>query len=93
MPKGTPRDQSIKRTLLHRLKISRGHLDRVIAMVDQDNYCIDVINQSVAVQSALQQTNQLILKNHLETCVAEAIKNGKTQEVIEEIMKVVKKLE
>ncbi len=89
MPKGIPRDKSFEQKIVHRLKIARGHLSKVIGMVEEGNYCIDVINQSLAVQAALKTTDQAILKNHMETCVADAIKKGKSQEVIEEVMKVV----
>jgi CsoR family transcriptional regulator, copper-sensing transcriptional repressor len=88
MPKGIPRDHSTKRTLLHRLKIARGHLDKVIDMVDNNIYCIDVIHQSMAVQASLRAIDELILKNHMATCVAEEIKKGNTKEVIDEVMKV-----
>jgi len=81
----------MKRHLLHRLKITRGHLDKVITMVENGEYCIDVIHQSVAIQSALKTTNQVLLKNHLETCVAEAIQNGRSEEVIKEVMQVIEK--
>lgn len=91
MPKGVPRDKSIQHTILHRLKIVRGHLDKVIKMVEQGEYCIDVIHQSIAIQSSLKQVDRVILKNHMETCVAEAVKQGKSQEVITEIMKVMNK--
>lgn len=91
MPKGIPRDQSSQRTILHRMKIARGHLDKVIAMMEEGAYCIDVIHQSLAVQAALKQTDQIILKNHMETCVADAIKKGNNKEVIEEVMKVMEK--
>lgn len=91
MPKGVPRDHSTKRALLHRMKIARGHLDRVIAMVEQGDYCVDVIHQSLAVQAALKSIDQAILKNHMETCVAHEIKKGNTKEVIEEVMKVMEK--
>jgi DNA-binding FrmR family transcriptional regulator len=91
MPKGIPRDKSIERTFLHRMKIARGHLDRVIAMVEKGHYCIDVIHQSKAVQSALRQVDQAMLKNHMETCVADAVKKGKSEEVISEVMKVMEK--
>jgi DNA-binding FrmR family transcriptional regulator len=89
MPKGIPRDTSTKHALLHRLKIARGHLDKVIAMVSSDDYCIDVIHQSLAVQSALKQIDQAMLSNHMQTCVAEEIRKGNTKEVIDEVMKVV----
>lgn len=75
----------------HRLKIARGHLNKVIAMVDGGDYCIDIINQSHAVQSALQQTDHLLLENHLQTCVVEHMKSGETAKSVDEIMKVVKK--
>lgn len=91
MPKGIPRNQSIQRKILHRLKIARGHLDRVIEMVDASEYCIDVIHQSMAVQSALRQIDHVIMKNHMESCVADAIKKGNSNEVISEVMKVIKK--
>lgn len=91
MPKGIPRNQSMQRKILHRLKIARGHLDKVIGMVDADEYCVDVIHQSMAVQSALRQIDHVILKNHMETCVADSIKQGKTEEVVDEVMKVVER--
>lgn len=91
MPKGIPRDKSVEHTILHRLKITRGHLDRVIKMVEAGDYCVDVIHQSQAIQSALKGTDQVILKNHMETCVAESIKQGKAKEVIEEVMRVVER--
>ncbi len=91
MPKGTPRDQSVEHLALNRLKIARGHLDKVISMLENGDYCIDVINQSLAVQGALRETDQVILKNHMQTCVAEAIRNGDSDEVLDEVMKVMEK--
>ena len=91
MPKGIPRDHSTKQALLHRMKIARGHLDRVIAMVEQGDYCVDVIHQSLAVQAALKSIDRAILKNHMETCVAHEIKKGNTKEVIDEVMRVFEK--
>ena len=91
MPKGMPRDKSVKRKILHRLKIARGHLDKVIQMVEVGDYCIDVIHQSLAIQQALRKSDQVILEDHLRTCVAESIKEGNSREVIGEVMKIVKK--
>lgn len=78
-------------TTLHRLKIARGHLDKVIDMVTNDVYCIDVVHQSIAVQSALKKIDELILENHLKTCVADSIKRGESDEAIKEVMEVLKK--
>lgn len=75
----------------HRLKIARGHLNKVIKMVDSDEYCIDIIHQSLAVQAALKKIDEVILENHLKTCVAKAIAEGRTNEVVAEVMKVMDK--
>jgi len=91
MPKGIPRDKSVKRRIIHRYKITRGHLERVIRMVEEDKYCIDIVNQSIAVQRALKEIDNLVLKNHLENCVSDSIKKGKNKEAIDEIINVIKK--
>lgn len=91
MPRGIPRDQSIQHTILHRLKIAQGHLAKVIDMVEDGHYCIDVVHQSLAVQAALRETDQVVLKNHMETCVADAIRKGKKDEVIYEVMRIMEK--
>lgn len=44
-----------KSKIIHRLKIVRGHLEKVLKMVEEDAYCVDVINQSQAVQAALKK--------------------------------------
>ncbi len=88
---GGYRPKDTQERILHRLKISRGHLNKVIKMVEEDQYCIDVIHQSKAVQSALSQADDLILENHLKTCVSEAISKGNKDEAISEVMEVFKK--
>ena len=80
-----------KERVLHRFKISLGHLKKVIAMVESGAYCIDVIHQSKAVQKALRETDQVILENHLNTCAAKAIREGKEKKAIAEIMDIIKK--
>lgn len=77
--------------IAHRLKISVGQLKKVIEMVENNKYCIDILHQSQAVQKALRETDNLILENHLNTCAADAIKKGKGKEAIAEVMAVVKK--
>lgn len=77
--------------ITHRLKIARGHLDKVIRMMEEDCYCIDVMQQMQAVESGLKETGNLLLENHLKSCVAEAISKGRAEESIAEIMQVFKK--
>ena len=91
MPKGIPRNQTVQQKILHRMKIARGHLNKVITMVEGGHYCVDVIHQSLAVQAALRSIDAEILRNHMETCVAEEIRKGNSKGVIDEIMKVMEK--
>ena len=86
MPKGIPRDKSINHVIIHRLQIAHGQLQTVIDMVKRNAYCVDVINQSQAVQAALKHTDNIIMENHLKTCVAAEIKKGNTHAIIKEVM-------
>lgn len=79
---------SYKQNLLHRLKITHGHLEKVINMVENENYCLDITQQTQAIESSLRKVDELLLEHHLKTCVKEAIvadKNveDKVMEVIE----------
>lgn len=62
-----------------------GHLNAVLRMVDEERYCIDTLNQLKAVQSALDKAAQVMLKQHLETCVVEAIKADDSARVMDEL--------
>lgn len=85
------RPKDTQERILHRLKISKGHLEKVIKMIENDAYCIDVLHQMNAVQSGLKETGNIILENHLKGCVSEAISKGRKDEAIAEIMEVFKK--
>lgn len=65
-----------KTDILNRLKSIAGHLNGIITMVEQDRYRIDVINQVQATQAALGKVNQLILNDHMHTCVATAVQGN-----------------
>jgi len=81
-----------KENLLHRLKIARGHMDKIIQMVESDVYCLDVTQQSQAVQNALEKVDELILEHHLKTCVKNAMINDKNiDEKVKEIITVFKR--
>ena len=77
--------------ILHRLKISLGHLKRVIDMVENQEYCIDVLHQLQAIQEGLKSTGNLVLENHLKTCASDAIKKGESAKAIAEIMQILEK--
>jgi DNA-binding FrmR family transcriptional regulator len=77
---------SHKREALLRLKTVRGHIDGVIGMVEDEVYCPDLMKQVAAMQASLEKVNRVLLRNHLETCVSEAIRTGQGQEKIAELM-------
>ena len=86
------RPKDTQERIIHRLKIAKGHLKKVIKMVESDEYCIDVLHQSQATQKALKETDNLMLENHLLTCVSDAMTKGKKDQAITEVMQVFKKM-
>lgn len=79
-----------KTSALNRLKTVRGHLDAVIGMVEEERYCPEIMKQVSALQASLEKTNRILLQNHLETCVAEAVAEGRTEEIVDELMETMK---
>jgi CsoR family transcriptional regulator, copper-sensing transcriptional repressor len=79
-----------KRAALNRLKTVRGHLDAIVRMLETDAYCVDVMKQISAVQSALERTNRVMLHNHLETCFSQAVKGGQGETAIAELVDALK---
>lgn len=78
--------------ILHRLKIALGHYKKVMKMVEDDVYCIDILHQSQAVQKAMREIDNLLLEQHLAGCVTNAMKkHDNHDQVIKEIMDVFKK--
>ena len=75
-----------RRSVLNRLKTARGHLDAVVRMVEDDTYCPDVMKQLSAVQGSLERASRIMLRNHLETCVAAAMVAGRTNQIVDELM-------
>jgi DNA-binding FrmR family transcriptional regulator len=78
--------ETYRRSVINGLRSARGHLDAVLRMVDEDAYCPDVMKQLSAVQGQLERANRLVLRNHLETCVAAGMAAGRTEEIVEELM-------
>jgi DNA-binding FrmR family transcriptional regulator len=80
-----------KQGILNRLKSIEGHVRGIQRMVSEDAYCMDILNQSLAVQRALDKVNGLVLERHLQTCVTTAIRGddpAERERVIDEIMQV-----
>ncbi len=79
-----------KKTALNRLKTVRGHLDAVIAMVDDERYCPDIMKQVSALQGSLEKVNRVLLQNHVETCVVHAVAEGRSTEIVDELLETMK---
>lgn len=75
-----------KTSALNRLKTVRGHLDAVIRMVDEEQYCPDTMKQVSALQGSLEGVNRILLQNHVETCVLEHVKAGNSEQVVDELL-------
>ncbi|HOV13791.1 MAG TPA: metal-sensing transcriptional repressor [Spirochaetota bacterium] len=73
------------------LKVARGQIDGIIKMIEDERYCIDVSKQMLSVIGLLKKSNMIILKQHLKTCVQDAMLNGKGDEKIEEITLILEK--
>lgn len=62
-----------KHAALQRLARLEGQVRGVIRMIEDDRYCVDILNQTLAIRSALAQVEVLILEDHADDCVEEAI--------------------
>jgi DNA-binding FrmR family transcriptional regulator len=75
-----------KSDVLKRLSFIEGHLQGIRRMVEQDQYCVDVLKQTYAVRRAIAKMEQLMLDGHLHHCVVEGVKEGRDEEVIGELL-------
>jgi len=76
-------------------KKAHSHLGKIIKMVENHDYCIDIMQQNVAVSGLLKSAHQMLMENHLKTCFSEAIKSGdekRKEEMTKEILRVTKLL-
>jgi DNA-binding FrmR family transcriptional regulator len=76
---------------LGHLKTARGQVEGIARMIEEDRYCIDVSNQIQAAIALLKKANLIILKQHMNTCVAEAAKAKNGREKIDEISMILEK--
>lgn len=77
-----------KQKIIRRLKIIEGQVRGLQEMIEKNTYCIDVITQTSAVKQALSGIEDVVMENHLSTCVIKQIKKGEEKKPVEEILKV-----
>jgi DNA-binding FrmR family transcriptional regulator len=83
--------QPRKQTLLKRLNRIEGQVRGVAHMIQNDRYCVDVITQLTAARAALEAVALRLLEDHAQGCVQSAIRRGRGEHAIDELMQVVRK--
>jgi CsoR family transcriptional regulator, copper-sensing transcriptional repressor len=78
--------QADKTDVLKRMSYIEGHLGGVRKMIESDQYCVDILRQTYAVRKAIEKLEAVILEQHLHHCVPEGIKDGREDQVIDELM-------
>jgi DNA-binding FrmR family transcriptional regulator len=73
------------------IRTARGQMDGILRMIEEDRYCIDVSKQVLSVVALLKKANLIVLRQHIDTCVKDAIRTDKGEEKIEEIALVLEK--
>jgi CsoR family transcriptional regulator, copper-sensing transcriptional repressor len=76
----------IKKRALHRSKIIEGQMRGVRKMIENEEYCMDIITQTLAIQKSLSSLNKLILENHLRTHVKDMFEHGEVDKAVEELL-------
>jgi len=79
-------DTEVKKKALSRLKKIEGQIKGIQNMVDDERYCIDIVNQVTAVKRALDKVALMVMRRHMESCVTEAIKMDNSTKKIDELM-------
>lgn len=81
-----------RKKALQALKTSKGQIEGIIKMIEDERYCMDISNQVIAAQSLLKKANLLILKQHLTHCVKDACMNNAGEEKMDEIIMIIEKI-
>ena len=80
----------IKKRALHRTRILEGQMRGLEKMIDDEDYCVDIITQSLAVQKSLSSLNKLLVENHLRTHVTDMFAAGgeQSEQAVDELLRV-----
>lgn len=84
-------DAMTKEEVLKRLKKIEGQIKGIQKMVDEERYCIDIVNQITAVHNALDSAGLKVMKRHIESCVTDAIRATDGRTKINELMNAVER--
>lgn len=85
-------DATIKEGNLARLKRIEGQVRGIARMVEDDRYCLDILNQIVAAQEAMRGVSRELIRNHLSHCVPAMVKRGESDGMANELAEIFQKL-
>ncbi len=85
------RDDKEYRDLLNRLKRIEGQVRGLQGMVEDDRYCVEILTQVSAVQSALSSFSKVLLSSHIKSCVVQDVRNGR-EETVDELCATIQRL-
>ncbi|CAN5737869.1 hypothetical protein BH23CHL7_BH23CHL7_03430 [soil metagenome] len=77
--------------LLRRLSRMEGQVRGISRMIEREEYCIDILQQTAALRAAVDAVSLLLMEDHVAGCVRTAVKTGKAEAYTEEVMEVVRR--
>jgi len=84
------KSEEVKKQAEKRINIIKGQLDGLFRMIESDEYCTDILDQSLSIQNSLKSLDSLILERHLRTHATEQFRSNK-ERAVKELLKVFKK--
>ena len=81
-------DQKLKNRAIHRAKIIRGQLDGLVKAIEKEDYCPELLGQSLSIQRSLKSLDAFILENHLRTHVKHQMIHRGEEKAVKELIKV-----
>ena len=85
------RDDKEYRDLMNRLKRIEGQVRGIQGMIEDERYCVEILTQVMAIQSALNSFNKVLLSNHIKTCVVRDIRNN-DEAAVDELCSTIQRL-
>lgn len=90
-PRKSHHEAETKKKLVNRLNRIEGQISGIARMIEEDQYCDDVLTQISAVRSALGSVAEMLFKAHLNTCILEQIRSG-SDEIMDELQATIKRM-
>lgn len=85
------KDKNVKSEAQKRINIIRGQLDGLLKMIEKDEYCIDLLNQSLAIQNSIKSLDALLFERHLKIHVVDQFQNERDK-AVEELLRLFKRI-